>query len=52
MRMLNNLVAAYGRRGNIGAAIHAAGLRLALPAGAPQRAVLEAELRAFQARLN
>jgi regulator of sirC expression with transglutaminase-like and TPR domain len=52
MRMLNNLVAAYGRRGDVGAAIHAAGLRLALPAGASQRDVLEAELRAIQARLN
>jgi regulator of sirC expression with transglutaminase-like and TPR domain len=52
MRMLNNLVAAYGRRGDVGGAIHAASLRLALPAGASQRDVLEAELRAIQARLN
>jgi regulator of sirC expression with transglutaminase-like and TPR domain len=52
MRMLNNLVAAYDRRGDIGAAIHAASLRLALPAEASQRDMLRAELQAFQARLN
>jgi regulator of sirC expression with transglutaminase-like and TPR domain len=52
MRMLNNLVAAYDRRGDTGAAIHAAGLRLALPATAAHRDVLRAELRAIQARLN
>jgi regulator of sirC expression with transglutaminase-like and TPR domain len=52
MRMLNNLVAAYDRRGDIGAAIHAAGLRLALPARASQRDLLKAELQAIQARLN
>jgi regulator of sirC expression with transglutaminase-like and TPR domain len=52
MRMLNNLVAAYDRRGDIGAAIHAARLRLALPAGVSQRDLLQAELKAFQARLN
>lgn len=52
MRMLNNLVVAYDRRGNIGAAIHAAKLRLALAAKAPQRDRLQAELKALQARLN
>ena len=52
MRMLNNLVMAYHRRGDIGAAIHAAGLRLALPAEASHRDILNAELRAMQARLN
>jgi hypothetical protein len=52
MRMLNNLVAAYGRRGDLGRAIHAASLRLALPVGGSQRDALEAELRAIQARLN
>jgi regulator of sirC expression with transglutaminase-like and TPR domain len=52
MRMLNNLVAAYDRRGDIGAAIHAARLRLALPARASQRDVLQTELHAIQARLN
>jgi len=52
MRILNNLVAAYGRRGDVGAAIHAARLRLALPAGVSHRDVLQAELRAIEARLN
>jgi regulator of sirC expression with transglutaminase-like and TPR domain len=52
MRMLNNLVAAYHRRGDLGAAIRAASMRLALPAEASQRDTLTAELRALQARLN
>jgi regulator of sirC expression with transglutaminase-like and TPR domain len=52
MRTLNNLVAAYHRRGNLGAAIHAATMRLALPAEPSQRDTLQAELRAMQARLN
>jgi regulator of sirC expression with transglutaminase-like and TPR domain len=52
MRMLNNLVAAYHRRGNFGAAIHAATMRLALPAEASHRDILQSELRALQARLN
>ena len=52
MRMLNNLVAAYDRRGDIGAAIHAARLRLALPHAAAQRDGLAADLQALQARLN
>ncbi|MDQ6731884.1 MAG: transglutaminase-like domain-containing protein, partial [Actinomycetota bacterium] len=52
MRMLNNLVAAYDRRGNLGAAIHAARLRLALPGRTSQRDMLQAELQAIQARLN
>jgi regulator of sirC expression with transglutaminase-like and TPR domain len=52
MRMLNNLVAAYQRRGDFRAAIRAAGMRLALPAEASLRDSLEAELRAIQARLN
>jgi regulator of sirC expression with transglutaminase-like and TPR domain len=52
MRILNNLVAAYDRRGNIGAAIHAAQLRLTIPAEASQRDLLGAELKALQARLN
>jgi regulator of sirC expression with transglutaminase-like and TPR domain len=52
MRMLNNLVAAYDRRGDIDAAIHAASLRLALPAKLAQRTILQAELRAIQAQLN
>ena len=52
MRMLNNLVMAYDRRGDVGAAIHAAELRLALPAEASHRDILHAQLRAIQARLN
>lgn len=52
MRMLNNLVAAYGRRGDIGAGIRAARLRLALPGTASQRDSLQAELQAIQAQLN
>jgi regulator of sirC expression with transglutaminase-like and TPR domain len=52
MRMLNNLVLAYDRRGDVGAAIHAARLRLALPAEGSLRDSLEAQLRSLQARLN
>jgi regulator of sirC expression with transglutaminase-like and TPR domain len=52
MRMLNNLVVAYHRRGDLGTAIHAATMRLALPAAPAQRDTLQAELRAIQARLN
>jgi regulator of sirC expression with transglutaminase-like and TPR domain len=52
MRMLNNLVAAYRRRGNLSAAMHAATMRIALPAREPERDILQAELRAMQAQLN
>ena len=52
MRMLNNLVATYQRRGDVAAAIRAAGMRLALPSEESLRPILEAELRAMQARLN
>jgi len=52
MRMLNNLVLAHQRRGDLGAAIHAARLRLALPAEESLREILRTELRAMQARLN
>jgi regulator of sirC expression with transglutaminase-like and TPR domain len=52
MRMLNNLVSAYQRRGDIGSAIRAASMRLELPAERSWRQILEAELRAMQARLN
>ena len=52
MRILNNLVLAYDRRGDVGAAIRAARLRLALPAEASHRDMLHAQLRAIQARLN
>ncbi len=52
LRMLNNLVGSYGRRGQLGPAITAARMRLALPADAPLREHLDAELRGLQARLN
>ena len=52
MRMLNNLVMAYDRRGDMAAAIHGARLRLALPVEASHRDILHAQLRAIQARLN
>jgi regulator of sirC expression with transglutaminase-like and TPR domain len=53
LRMLNNLVAAYDRRGDLSRTLHAATLRLALPVADPRlRNTLTAELRAIQARLN
>ena len=52
LRMLNNLVAAYVRRSMLGDAIVAARLRLALPVPDDERARLEEELVALQARLN
>jgi regulator of sirC expression with transglutaminase-like and TPR domain len=52
LRMLTNLVAAYGRRGDLALAIRAAELRLALPAEPELRATLEAEARALRSRLN
>jgi hypothetical protein len=51
--MLNNLVAAYQRRGDLARALHAATMRMALPVAEPHlQDVLAAELRALQARLN
>jgi Transglutaminase-like superfamily len=52
MRMLTNLTVAYQRRGDLGGAIRAAGLRLVLPADGPLRDTLQTELRALRARLN
>lgn len=52
MRMLNNLVGAYQRRGNLAAAITAAELRLTLPADDALRSMLVGEHRALTARLN
>jgi regulator of sirC expression with transglutaminase-like and TPR domain len=52
MRMLNNLVGSLLRRGDLGAAITAAELRLRLPAPEPLRDTLRAEARALRARLN
>ena len=52
MRMLNNLVPSYRRRGDLAGAIRAAELRLALPAAEALRDTLATELRTLQARLN
>lgn len=52
MRMLNNLVGSYGRRANLAAAIHAARMRLMLPAEPSLATTLRAELRALEVRLN
>jgi Transglutaminase-like superfamily len=52
LRILNNLVGSYQRRGNVGAAIAAARMRLDLPLERPLRDGLETELRTLQARLN
>jgi regulator of sirC expression with transglutaminase-like and TPR domain len=51
-RMLNNLVAAYQRRGDLGRAIRAAQMRLILPTSDSLRDTMSAELRALQSRLN
>jgi regulator of sirC expression with transglutaminase-like and TPR domain len=51
-RMLNNLVASYQRRGDLGRAIRAAELRLMLPSESSMRETMSAELRALRARLN
>ena len=52
MRMLNNLVGSFTRRGDLGGAIRAAAMRLELPAGADERELLQTEFRAMHARLN
>ena len=52
MRMLNNLVSSYSRRGNLTHAIRAAELRLSLRAAETMRETLETELRALAVRLN
>lgn len=52
MRILNNLVAAYQRRGDLANALHAAAMRLKLPPGLQPQADLHRELRALQSRLN
>jgi regulator of sirC expression with transglutaminase-like and TPR domain len=52
MRMLNNLVGSYQRRGEYDAAIRAARMRLALPSSRQLRDQLRSELVALQARLN
>lgn len=52
LRVLNNLVVAYQRRGNLGAALQAAEMRLVLPVDDDLRETLETELRSVQARFN
>jgi regulator of sirC expression with transglutaminase-like and TPR domain len=52
MRMLNNLVATYRRRGDLTSAIHAAGMRLALPAEEDQHDALREELRMLRSELS
>ncbi|WP_121254231.1 transglutaminase-like domain-containing protein [Solirubrobacter pauli] len=52
MRMLNNLVPAFQRRGDLTRALRAAELRLALPAGEDELARVRAELVALRAGLN
>ena len=52
MRMLNNLVGSYQRRGEYDAAIRAARMRLALPSSRQLHDQLRSELVALQARLN
>lgn len=51
LRMLNNLVATYQRRNDLGRAIRAAEMRLVLPGG-HELPGLETELRGLRARLN
>jgi regulator of sirC expression with transglutaminase-like and TPR domain len=52
MRMLNNLVPAFRRRGDLTRALHAAELRLALPATTDEHDRVRAELVALRAGLN
>jgi regulator of sirC expression with transglutaminase-like and TPR domain len=52
LRMLNNLVGSYRRRGDLAAAIRAASMRLDLPTGEAMRDAMRHELLALQAQLN
>lgn len=52
MRMLNNLIPAFEKRGHLGSAIHAASLRLLLPAEPDLRDALAGEHRALRSRMN
>ena len=52
LRMLSNLVASYERRGDVARALTAAQLRLELPLGERDRAVMEFERRRIGARMN
>jgi regulator of sirC expression with transglutaminase-like and TPR domain len=52
LRILNNLVASFGKHGDLGNAIRAAELRLLLPMEVDSYTELEADLRSYKARLN
>ncbi len=52
LRILNNLVASFGKHGELGNAIRAAELRLLLPMEVDSYTELEADLRSHRARLN
>ena len=52
MRMLNNLVPAFRRRGDLAGALRAAELRLELPADAGEQDRVRAELATLRAQLN
>jgi len=52
LRMINNLVAAFSKRGALAAAIHAADLRLLLPVDPADLDRFCVEARALRARLN
>ena len=52
LRMLNNLVGSFARRGQLGPAIRASELRLALPLAESEREGMAAQLRSLRARLN
>lgn len=52
LRMLNNLVGSYERRGDMARTLRAAEMRIELPVDAAVRDQLETELRGLRARLN
>ena len=52
LRMLNNLVGSYERRGDLGRAIRVAELRLLLPLSSSLRTDLDLSLKRVRARLN
>jgi regulator of sirC expression with transglutaminase-like and TPR domain len=52
LRMINNLVGSFTKRGNVAHAIHAADLRLLLPVEPSDMERLTLEARALRARLN
>lgn len=52
LRMINNLVGSFTKRGDLAAAIHAADLRLLLPVDPPDLDRYGLEARALRARLN